>query len=246
MKNLYGIIGKSLGHSFSPNYFAEKFRREGIVDSSYKAYPLASIEEFPALIEDDRFRGFNITIPYKELIIPYLDGLSPEAEEIGAVNCVRIDKDGAIGFNADAHGFEKPLLEMLNSYRPKNTLVLGSGGAAKAVCYILRKNNLDYQIVSRSKGEGKITYGELSDAMIADSHLIVDTTPLGTTPDVDTLPDINYDAITPEHFLYDLVYNPELTAFLNEGKKRGATTINGYPMLVEQAELSWKIWNRLI
>lgn len=233
----FGLIGYPLGHSFSAKYFAEKFRAEGISDCRYDNYPIDNVSKFPAEID-----GFNVTIPYKELIITHLDTLSEEAAQIGAVNCV-CNRGGILtGYNTDAYGFETALLELIATSRPK-ALVLGTGGAAKAVCYVLRKLGIPYIIVSRTATDGRITYDDLSPETIAANRLIINTTPLGTYPKTEAKPDIPYSAIGPRHMLFDLVYNPSETAFLREGRLRGASIKNGYRMLVMQAEKAWEIWN---
>ncbi len=237
----FGLIGYPLGHSFSEKYFTEKFLREGIADCQYVTLPIEHIELLPALIEErPSLCGLNVTIPYKEAVIPCLTRLDPTAEAIGAVNCIRILDGELIGYNTDAEGFRRSLLELIGEARPR-ALVLGSGGAAKAVVYVLRSIGLDFSIVSRANSS--ITYDEVTDEVIASNKLIINATPLGMTPHVDTLPSLPYHALTPHHFLYDLVYNPAFTRFLQEGAARGAKTKNGEQMLAVQAEESWAIWN---
>ena len=241
----YGLIGYPLGHSFSPAWFAEKFAREGIDDVSYSLFPLADITEFPAfLAAHPGLRGFNVTIPYKERIIPFLDCLDPAAAAIGAVNCVTVGADGLLtGYNTDAPAFDAELSEPIDREKPA-ALILGGGGASKAVSYMLRERGIDYLVVSRTPGPGHIQYSDISTETIAARRLIINATPLGTFPDVAACPPIPYNYLTPQHFLFDLVYNPPLTEFMRRGTAQGARTVNGYGMLVRQAELSWGIWNQ--
>ena len=243
----FGLIGYPLGHSFSRGYFTEKFRREGLSECVYENFPLASIGELPGLVASrPDLVGLNVTIPYKQAVIPYLDGLDPRAEEIGAVNCIKINRVGGRvclkGYNADAQGFERSLLELLGARRP-DALILGTGGASKAVAYVLSALGIAYRFVSRTGGGEALSYTDLTPEIIAQTPLLIHTTPLGTFPDTETLPAIPYDGIGPGHFLHDLVYNPPETAFLREGRRRGAAVRNGYAMLVGQAECSWQLWN---
>ncbi len=244
----YGLIGYPLSHSFSRGFFNDKFRREGI-DAEYENFPLPSIREFPELVRSVReLEGLNVTIPYKEKVIPYLDALDPVARAVGAVNTIRIRREeGELflkGYNTDVWGFEVTLRPHLG---PDHTfaLVLGTGGAAKAVGYVLRKLGLEVWYVSRRpRGERTIAYNELTGAMVQQIRLIVNTTPLGMFPDTDAAPPIPYPYLTKEHVLYDLIYNPPETLFLKKGKERGATVINGQAMLEQQALKAWEIWNR--
>jgi shikimate dehydrogenase len=243
----FGIIGYPLGHSFSQRYFTEKFQAEGLGDHVYDKYPLASIEEFPALVATTPdLVGLNVTIPYKQAVIPCLDDLDPQARAIGAVNCIRVSREGGKvflkGYNTDMPGFETSLGEMLGGRRPE-ALVLGTGGASKAVTCALGRLGIRHRLVSRSgDGTNTLSYGELTPELIAATPLIVNATPLGTFPDVETLPDIPYEALGREHFLHDLVYNPAETAFMHQGRRRGATVKNGYAMLIGQAQAAWEVW----
>ncbi|MGO1243538.1 MAG: shikimate dehydrogenase family protein [Sphingobacterium sp.] len=246
MKKL-GLIGFPLGHSFSKKYYLDKFEQENIKGIDYNLYSIEHIEQFPNLYKnDDSFYGFNVTIPHKQSVIAYMNELSPEAEKIGAVNCIKLTKKGdkpfLIGFNTDAYGFEESLKPMLNENH-KTALVLGNGGAAKAVHYTLEKLGCSYKIVSRKRETGDITYQELDQQLIAEHKLIINCSPVGTFPNVDDAPNIPYQGIGPQHLLYDLIYNPEETAFLKQGRQRGAQIKNGYDMLLLQAEKNWKIWN---
>lgn len=240
---IYGIIGWPLGHSFSKPYFEDKFARLGLADHRYYNFPLENIAELSGILSEySDLCGFNVTIPYKKEIIGWLDGISPEAEAIGAVNCVKIENGKLYGYNTDAYGFRAGLEKLIGTERP-DALVLGSGGAANAVCHELSELGVKFFNVSRSKKLNNLTYDELSPEIMSAHRLIVNTTPLGTWPDTEQKPDIPYDHIGPQHLLYDLVYNPPVTAFLAKGRKRGAKTLNGETMLHAQAEKSWAIWN---
>lgn len=246
IENLYALIGYPLSHTFSPTYFTQKFEREGIPNSSYIAMPIASIEELPAQLEaNPNLRGMNVTIPYKQKVMQYLDEIEEGAAAIGAVNTIRFRGGKRKGFNTDVTGFEVSLKELLGKIEYSNlkALVLGSGGASKAVNYVLGKMGIEYQLVSRHIEKGDLTYSDITPQTLQEHHLIVNTTPLGMSPKVDTAPDLPYDALTSEHYLYDLVYNPEETLFLRNGKKQGASIMNGLNMLYLQAEASWEIWN---
>lgn len=239
---LLGIIGNPLGHSFSKQYFTEKFVREGIEGWTYEKFPLGNISELPGLIASHPdLCGLNVTIPYKQQVIPYLDALDDEARQIGAVNCISFRNGRLTGHNTDAHGFRSSLLELIGNDRPA-ALVLGTGGAAKAVHYVLKGLGIDFIPVSRTKSEDVLNYDELDESIIYRSKLIINTTLLGTHPEVDALPDIPYRYLTPGHYLFDLVYNPAETAFMKRGREHGASICNGYGMLVGQAEAAWEIW----
>ncbi|MBR4147564.1 MAG: shikimate dehydrogenase [Bacteroidales bacterium] len=234
----YGLIGHPLGHSFSKTYFTAKFETEGL-DCDYQNYDLEDI----SLIKQSNLNGFNVTIPYKEDIITYLDKLDEVAAEVGAVNTVRVLPNGKlIGFNTDVIGFES-LIPHSSLLIPHSSLILGTGGASKAVQYVLKKHGIDFQLVSRDAKKGDYTYDQLTPEIVKDHLLIINSTPVGMAPHIDALPDIPYDAITPNHTLIDLIYNPEITLFLRHGEEQGATTINGLAMLHAQAEASWKVWN---
>lgn len=241
----YGLIGFPLTHSFSKKYFAEKFEKEGIADVAFHNFPLTSIDEFPQLLRSNpTLRGLNVTIPYKEQVLQYLDHLSEEVKETRAVNCIKIGKDGLVAYNTDIIGFRDSFVKKL---KPgiKNALVLGSGGSSKAVQYVLDKLGIDFLVVSRTIGNkpGFIGYNQLSKEMLNDFTVIINCTPLGMYPDESTFPDIPYSYLSPKHYLFDLVYNPAKTQFLKKGEEQGALTENGYEMLKLQAEASWKIWN---
>ena len=236
-----GLIGFPLGHTFSPTYFSNKFQELGISKSEYLAYPLERIQLVEEIFNKG-IDGLNVTIPYKEQVIPYLDELSDEAFEINAVNTIYIKNGRKIGYNTDAYGFEMSLKNLLGSTKVENALILGSGGASKAIKFVLKKLNINYQIVSRS--DQYLTYSALSDDIIDQHRLIINTTPLGMYPNAEECPDIPYSALTVKHFLYDLVYNPEKTLFLKKGELQGCSIKNGFEMLVLQAEKSWEIWNQ--
>lgn len=240
----FGLIGYPLGHSFSKGYFTEKFEREGI-DAVYNNYPMASVQEVPALLlSNPLLEGFNITIPHKENIIPFLHSANEVVKTIGACNCIRI-RDGKLqGFNTDVIGFELSLKKYLKKEHDK-ALVFGTGGASKAVQYVLSKLGIEFIIVSRKvESNGiAINYESLTEELLSRSTLWINTTPIGMHPNEDAILPLNYDAIGTHHYLYDLVYNPAETRFLKEGKQRGAAIENGYDMLIIQAEESWRIWN---
>ncbi len=243
----FGLIGYPLGHSFSVPYFTSKFSREK-VDSEYKNYPLEDISQFESLVKDEpHLRGLNVTVPYKQSIIPYLDALSRTARTIKAVNtinfCRRDGRLALIGHNTDVHGFKRSLQEHLQKHHTK-ALVLGTGGSSRAVTYVLKELGIEYTPVSRNRGEDRVTYDDLREDTVAQCPLIINTTPLGMHPGVDGFPDIPYNGIRPGHLLFDLVYNPEKTRFLAMGEEKGAHIVNGYDMLVYQAESSWEFWNR--
>lgn len=215
-----------------------------LTNCEYKNYPLPSVELFPDLIKNTKgLKGLNVTVPYKEKVIPYLDKLNEIAQKTGAVNCIRFDEKGTTGFNTDVTGFENSLKPLLEKHHI-NALVLGTGGAAKAVAFVLTRLGISFQYVSRKNIPGHYTYMQLNEQVIKDHPLIINTTPLGTTPDVQLAPDIPYEYLNEFHLLYDLVYNPAETLFLKKGKEHGAKTKNGYEMLELQAEASWEIWNK--
>jgi len=243
----FGLIGFPLEHSFSKGYFSEKFKISGISDCRYDNYPLDDINKLNNLIEENSdLLGLNVTIPHKQSVIPLLDEIDKEASEIGAVNTIKIYRRNKVilkGYNTDVYGFEKPLLKVLKKDH-KMALILGTGGASKAVAYILKKHSIDYKYVSRKpKNKEILSYGDVSKDIIARIDIIVNTSPLGMYPNPDEKPDIPYDSINENHILYDLIYNPEKTLFLAEGERKHATTINGLPMLHLQAEKAWEIWN---
>lgn len=234
----FALIGYPLGHSLSAKYFAEKFSAEGI-DAEYTLLPTESAEDVLPYCEE--LSGFNVTIPHKQAIIPFLAAISSEAEAIGAVNCVKVTTDGLIGYNTDIEGIRKSLEGI--TLAGAKALVLGTGGASKAVQYALREGGAEVDVVSRSKGVADLTYEDLTEELITDTDIIVNTTPLGMYPNVDSAPSLPYSAISAKHTLFDCVYNPRQTKFLQLGAERGAHTIDGLTMFYAQAEAAWKIWN---
>ena len=258
---IYGLIGYPLSHSFSKKYFTAKFAHEHIEGHAYELFPLEHIDELPALLaKHPTLNGLNVTVPHKKDVMKYLDWIDHEAREVGAVNCIHIHSESPIeaafsgelgikghnfrleGYNTDIYGFEESLKPLLKSAH-KKALILGNGGAANAVKYVLTKLNIPYQIVTRREEQDSILFNNLTHQHIAGHKLIINTTPLGTAPKVDECPPIPYEAITHDHLLYDLVYNPKQTLFLTKGLEKGAAIKNGYEMLELQAERSWKIWN---
>jgi len=244
---VYGLIGYPLGHSFSVSYFAEKFRKENITDTKYLNFPIESIEKLPELLRaNPDLKGLNVTIPYKEKVLAYLDKLDEAASSIGAVNTIKIEyikgKRILSGYNTDAPGF----LSALNPFLTKeisSALILGTGGASKAIQFALKSSGLRTSVVSRSDMKADYLYQDLDDQVIKENLLIVNCSPLGTFPKIEECSDIPYNSLTENHVLFDLVYNPEETLFMKKGRELGANVLNGYQMLVNQAEESWKIWN---
>ena len=244
---MYGLIGKKLGHSFSADFFNEKFKREGI-DNRYYLFEIPSITDFPTLLkENPQLEGLNVTIPYKQEVIPYLDSLSEEASEINAVNVIKFIKEGdktvLKGYNSDCIGFKESLEPLLHPAIRKG-LILGTGGASKAVAYVLNKLGIGYKFVSRNPQPGQFSYEDLDDQVIREHLLIVNTTPLGMYPAIENCPPIPYQFLTKDHICYDLVYNPEQTLFMKLSKEEGATVKNGLEMLYLQAIEAWRIWNQ--
>lgn len=239
----FGLIGYPLTHSFSKKYFTEKFEKQGLEDHVYDLFPIASIDELPdVLSKHPDLVGMNVTIPYKQQVLKYLTS-SNLPKGVEACNCIKIENGKLTGNNTDVTGFELSFSQLLKPHQ-KKALVLGNGGATAAVVYVLKKLNIDYQIVSRRVHDGSsLTYNDISVAVLKQHPIIINTTPLGTFPDVDVCAPIPYEAITPDHYLFDLIYNPAETLFLKKGRERGATVKNGYDMLEIQAEESWKIWN---
>jgi shikimate dehydrogenase len=240
----FGLIGLPLAQSFSKKYFTAKFEAEGI-DATYELFELQNIAEFTALKEHGDLNGLNVTIPYKEKVMPFLDYLDDTAAEIGAVNVIKfIRKDGLVtlkGYNSDAIGFDASLSPLLKQHHQK-AIILGTGGASKAIDYVLRKKGIETMFVSRFPKPGMLTYSQLTRDIITDHLLIVNSTPVGTFPHSDACPDIPYEFLTHRHLLFDVVYNPDETLFLHKGRTYGATGINGEGMLIGQAVASWEIW----
>lgn len=243
--NKLGLLGKNISYSFSRNYFKNKFEAENIKNTTYENFDIESINLFPSIIKNTKnLKGLNITIPYKQEVMPFLDKISKKAKAIGAVNTIKITKKGKlVGYNTDCYGFSKSIEPFLKPHH-KKALILGTGGASKAIAYSLKKLNIEYQYVSRklSKGIG-FSYDTLTETDIEAHQIIINCTPLGTFPNIEDCPRIPYNAITNHHILFDLIYNPEETTFLKLGKQNNAITANGLNMLKLQAEKSWSIWN---
>lgn len=242
--NKYGIIGFPLTHSFSQQYFTQKFIDEKIDDCVFEKFELPDIAGVEELIKDKNLKGFCITIPHKKNILPYLFESTDAVQQMSACNCVKIIEDKLYGFNTDAIGFEKSFVPHLKAHH-KKALILGTGGAAAAIEFVLQKLHIGYRFVSRHKTEDNFSYEELDKNILDEYQVIINCTPLGTYPKTGEAPAIPYEFISTGHYLYDLVYNPSLTKFLSLGKEKGATIQNGYEMLVLQAEENWRIWNGL-
>ena len=241
----FGLIGKRLGHSFSAKYFAEKFEREGLLDCDYSLYELPEIECVKEFMLTPDLVGFNVTIPYKQQIIPYLDALDAQAREVGAVNCVKIERDGRrVGYNTDVDGIRLSLDKLLGEEKVSAALILGTGGASQAVQYVLRERGIDYKVVSRDANKADLTYDDLTQDVMATHRLIINASPVGMYPACDNCPDIPYAMLSGSHYLFDLVYNPLTTRFMELGAEQGAATLSGIDMLYAQAESAWRIWNR--
>jgi shikimate dehydrogenase len=246
MEKVFGLIGQTVSHSFSKAYFDEKFFREGLRDYHYELFPLKNIKEIETLIKDTKgLAGLNVTLPYKEQVINFLDEVDPVAKKIGAVNVIKFKDGKRKGFNTDSDAFHETLEKWLPQDQKFQALVLGSGGSSKAVQVALIKLGIDFKVVSREAKKGSLTYADLEKdpKIIAKSLLIINTTPLGMHPNTDTMPPIDFDEIGENHFVYDLIYNPARTQFLQKAEIHGAKIKNGLEMLHVQAEKSWNIWN---
>lgn len=238
-----GLIGKPLTHSSSQRWFTELFARQGLPYHRYDLFPLDRIEDLPALLkETPGLAGLNVTIPYKTAVMDLLDAIDPLAAAVGAVNTIAIRNGSTTGYNTDVEGFRSTLLPLLKGAKPR-ALVLGTGGASRAVAFVLREQGIKFRMVSRSAERGDLTWALLDPIVAKVCTLIINTTPLGMYPDVEGAPPLPYDAIGPKHVLIDLVYNPEETEFMRRGRKQGATVVNGMRMLEAQAEAAWRIWN---
>jgi shikimate dehydrogenase len=246
LKKRFGLLGRDISYSFSRGYFTDKFSKENFNDCTYENFDIQDIKLFPEIINNNReeIRGINVTIPYKEEVIPYLDKLSKKASQIGAVNTIKITKKGKLkGYNTDYYGFKKSLEPLLEPYH-KKALILGTGGASKGVAFALAELNIDYTFVSRNAKEKTISYDQLNEDIFNQYQIVVNTSPVGTSPNIEQSPAIPYDFFTKNHIAYDLIYNPAETQFLKQAKEKGAQTKNGLDMLVFQAEKSWEIWNK--
>lgn len=243
----FGLVGMPLSHSFSKSFFTKKFDYEGI-DAQYLNFELPEVGLIADILASHPdLKGFNVTIPYKEQILPYLDDINKDAAEVGAVNVVKVSRDGTglarlCGYNSDIVGFEQSLRPLLKEWHHK-ALVLGTGGASKAVLFVLRKLGIEATLVSRTAGNDRITYADITRKTMADNLLIINTTPLGMSPRVNAFPDIPYEHLTDRHLCYDLIYNPEVTLFLKKAQEKGTAIKNGEEMLILQAIESWRIWN---
>ncbi|HEY8688868.1 MAG TPA: shikimate dehydrogenase [Chitinophagaceae bacterium] len=242
---LYGLIGYPLGHSFSKKYFSEKFLREGITDCRYELFAIPSIKDLPLVINSNPdLKGLNVTIPYKQKVLDYVNETTDAVKNIGAANTIKFAGDKIIAYNTDVIGFENSLIQKIKPSH-KKALVLGTGGSSKAIQYVLKKLGIDFLLVTRNQSlqEGFINYSMIDEAMINDHQLIINCTPVGMYPKDNEYPQLPYKFLSSQHYLYDLVYKPEKTLFLKRGEDKGATIQNGLDMLTIQAEESWKIWN---
>lgn len=240
----FGLIGRNIDYSFSRKFFTEKFEKEGLNDCSYQNFDLSHLSEFPSVIENIKnLKGMNVTIPYKQEIFTYLDEIDEIAQEIGAVNTIKITKTHQLkGFNTDFYGFKKSLKPFLKSHHQK-ALILGTGGASKAVAYALKDLKIPYKYVSRNPDADQLSYNDIDNNIFNEYQIIINCTPIGTFPNVNQYPPLPYFLFTEKHLAYDLIYNPEETSFLRKAKEHNATTVNGLQMLIFQAEKAWEIWN---
>lgn len=239
----FGLIGKDISYSFSRGYFSKKFSKLGLNSHSYENFDLSKIDQFKdVMTHNANIKGFNVTIPYKEQIMSFLSEIDPEAQQIGAVNTIKIENGKTIGYNTDVYGFQKSLEPHLEKHHTK-ALILGTGGASKAVAFVLKKLGIQYKFVSRNPTQDQLNYTDLNKEVLSQYTVIINCTPLGTFPNINDKPAIPYNFITPKHLLYDLIYNPEKTAFLLAGEGMGSKISNGSDMLELQAEKSWEIWN---
>lgn len=243
----FGLIGFPLSHSFSKKYFSEKFEKEGIQDCDYELFEIEKIEGLPELLNrlSPELQGLNVTIPHKQVVIPFMNEMDPVASKIGAVNVIKVLDDGSLkGYNSDYYGFLNSLKGFVDvQLSGLKALVLGTGGASKAVLAALEDSSVEYQLVSRNRKAGQLAYEDLTEEIVRGHKLIINTTPLGMYPNVDAAPAIPYRAIGSQHYLFDLVYNPEETLFMKKGRENGAKALHGLEMLIGQAEKAWEIWN---
>ncbi|SDR77671.1 shikimate dehydrogenase [Polaribacter sp. KT25b] len=242
---IFGLLGKNISYSFSRGYFTEKFEKLNITNYKYVNFDIQQIKDFSSIIDNKKsLGGINVTIPYKEEVIPFLDKLDETAKNIGAVNTIKFTKRGNLkGYNSDVVGFENSIKPLLKKHH-KRALILGTGGASKAIAYALKKNNIKFKFVSRNpEGKKEISYDSLTEETLKKYTVIINCTPLGTFPAIEKCPNIPYQFISEKHLLFDLIYNPEVSTFLSKGKEKGATIKNGFEMLQLQAEESWRIWN---
>lgn len=241
--NLYGLVGKDIDYSFSRTYFNSKFNANNRLSSfRYKNFDIKNISEISEIFKIKNLKGLNVTKPYKEKVIPFLDEISKNAKNIGAVNTISFKKNKIVGDNTDINGFEIALMKFIGKKTCNKALILGTGGASKAVKFVLNKKNIELICVSRKPKTKEIHYEEVNDKIISEYPLIINCSPVGTFPEVNSAPKIPYQFINSKNFLFDLIYNPELTKFMKYGLKKGAKVCNGFIMLIEQAEESWKLW----
>ncbi|MDO9262236.1 MAG: shikimate dehydrogenase [Flavobacteriaceae bacterium] len=239
----FGLIGKNIHYSFSKQYFTEKFHQLNLSNHEFHHFDIDNLDKLPEILKKyPQLKGLSVTIPYKEQIIPFLDDISSDVKAIGAVNCIKIQHQKLIGYNTDIFGFEKSFKTLLQPFHQK-ALILGTGGASKAVKFVLKKLNIPFISVARNpKKEDEITYQSLTHQLIDEYQIIINCTPVGTFPSVNDFPPIPYESLTTHHFLFDLIYNPSETVFLKKGKEKGALIKNGLEMLELQAEKAWEIW----
>ena len=245
LKKRFGLLGRNISYSFSRGYFTEKFKNENLDGCTYENFDLQDISEFPVIVANGSdIKGINVTIPYKEAVLSHLDSLSKKAARIGAVNTIKITKKGKLkGYNTDYYGFKKSIQPLLKPHHQR-ALILGTGGASKGIAFALEELGISYTFVSRGGKGNTIDYTDLTALTFDNYQVVINCTPIGTSPDVEASPAIPYELFTDKHIAYDLIYNPEETQFLRQAKAKGATTKNGYDMLVYQAEKSWEIWNK--
>lgn len=240
--DVFGLLGKNISYSFSEGYFSKKFEKERIANTKYRNFDIPSLDLLPEVFDTDNLKGMNVTIPYKEDVISYLDGLNPIANEIGAVNTIQFKNGKRIGYNTDAIGFQNSLQPLLKEHH-KKALILGTGGASKAIDFVLKSLEIESVKVSRNPQSNQISYEDINQVILDEHTIIINCTPRGTFPNVEDFPNIPYQFLTNNHILYDLIYNPTETKFLQFGKQQGATVKNGLEMLELQAEAAWEIWN---
>ena len=238
----FGLIGKNIDYSFSKKYFSEKFKKENL-DCTYSNFDIENISLIESILQKNGISGYNVTIPYKQEIIKFLDEIDEVAKAIGAVNTIKKIDNKNIGFNTDCIGFEKSLIPLIENKKPDSALILGGGGASKAVKYVLKKLKINYSTVSRKEGKSEFIYENINDVIINRFKMIINCSPVGTFPNINKCPNIPYKHLTKEHVLYDLVYNPIESLFLRRGRELGCKTKNGLEMLEIQANESWRIWN---
>jgi len=242
--NRFGLIGYPLGHSFSQKYFNNKFKTENSNDCVFELFPIENVDSFPELLDAHKdLKGLAVTIPHKQTIINFLTSIDEAASEIGAVNCIKISSGITTGYNTDVIGFENSIKSVLKPHHQK-ALILGTGGGSKSVQYVFKKLGIEFLLVSRTKNHQQIQYQDINELICADYNIIVNATPVGMAPHIDTFPEIPYRFLNEKHLLFDLIYNPDETMFLQKGKAAGASTKNGHEMLITQAEANWKIWNQ--